>query len=70
MAGVQLAILAVISFSKFSHSNRLEKCPIITLTAEATSNETWEAPSNVALPKTATQHVMSRINTRNGMNTI
>ena len=70
MAGVQLAILAVISFSRFSHSKRFEKCPTTTLTAEAANKETCEAPSNVALPNTATQQVMSRISTRNGIKTI
>ena len=66
MAGVQLAILLEISCSRFSHVSRMEKWPMSTLTAEATNNDTCEAPSNVALPKTATQHVMSTISTING----
>ena len=40
IAGVQLAIFAVISFSKFSHVNRFWKCPIRTLTAEAANSDT------------------------------
>jgi hypothetical protein len=40
IAGVQLAILSVISFSRFSHSSRLEKWPINTLTADAANNDT------------------------------
>ena len=70
IAGVQLAILLVISCSRFSHSNRLVKCPISTLTADAANSDTCDAPSNVALPNTATQHVMSTISTRNGTNDI
>jgi hypothetical protein len=40
MAGVQLAILLVISRSRFSHTNRFEKWPTNTLIAEATKSET------------------------------
>jgi hypothetical protein len=70
MAGVQLATLLVISCSSLPHSNRLVSFPTNTETAEAANNDTWLAPSSVALPKTATQHVMSAISTRNGMKLI
>ena len=67
IAGTQLATFAAISFSRFSHSSLFEKCPTSTLTAEATRSDTCEAPSSVALPKTAMQHVTSTISTRNGI---
>ena len=40
MAGVQLAIFLVISFSSCSHLNFLVNSPIITDTADATNSDT------------------------------
>jgi hypothetical protein len=40
MAGVQVAIFAVISCSSFSHVIRFEKWPTSTLTADATNSDT------------------------------
>ena len=68
MAGVQLAIFLVISFSSCSHLNFLVNSPIITDTADATNSDTWLAPSSVALPNTVTQHVMSAMRTKIGIN--